>query len=51
METPWTAAPDEVLRHFDVDPHTGLSPAQVGHHSERYGTNGVCTSHVLRSLY
>lgn len=41
MDTPWTVTPDEVSRHFNVDPHTGLSPDQVRLHSERYGTNGA----------
>ncbi|KAI0262859.1 hypothetical protein BC834DRAFT_971682 [Gloeopeniophorella convolvens] len=39
MDSPWTAAPDEVLGHFKVDHHLGLSPEQVALHSERYGTN------------
>ncbi|KAN0107161.1 calcium ATPase [Russula decolorans] len=39
MDTPWTVTPDEVSGHFNVDPHTGLSPDQVRLHSERYGTN------------
>ena len=46
MDAPWTAPPDKVLHHFSVDSHTGLSPAQVRLHSERYGTNGACTNHV-----
>ena len=51
MDTPWTVTPDEVSRHFNVDPHTGLSPDQVRLHSERYGTNGapvLATYHPAR---
>lgn len=48
MDTPWTATPDQVSRHFNVVPHTGLSPEQVRLHSERYGTNGM---RVLATYY
>jgi hypothetical protein len=48
MDTPWTVTPDEVSGHFNVDPHTGLSPDQVRLHSERYGTNGA---RVLATYY
>lgn len=52
MDTPWTVNPEEISRHFNVDPHTGLSPDQVRLHSERYGTNGARVGHVSPySLY
>ncbi|KAI0303358.1 Ca-transporting ATPase [Multifurca ochricompacta] len=39
MDSPWTATPEKVLHHFNVDPRIGLSSDQVLLHSQRYGTN------------
>jgi hypothetical protein len=47
MDSPWTATPEEVSRHFSVDPTVGLSSDQVRRHSERYGTNGTPCGHVF----
>ncbi|SRR6266851_4764621 len=46
MDSPWTATPEVVSRHFSVDPSAGLSSDQVALHSERYGTNGARCGHV-----
>ena len=55
MDSPWTATPEEVSRHFSIDPTVGLSSDQVRRHSERYGTNGArwprITLHAILTDY
>lgn len=40
MDGAWTKTSDEVLSHFSVSRHGGLSTRQAGAHATQYGKNG-----------
>ncbi|KAG5635220.1 hypothetical protein H0H81_012010 [Sphagnurus paluster] len=39
MNAPWTQCPEEILQHYNVEAHTGLSVDQAIKHAEIYGRN------------
>ena len=47
MDHPWTLTPHQILKHFDVDPITGLSLSQVKKYEEIYGINGARSLSLL----
>lgn len=47
MDLPWTNTGQEVLQHFGVDAHRGLSSTQAEKHAELYGKNGTCHAYPL----
>lgn len=46
MEAAYLSSTDEVLNHFQVEEHTGLSHAQVETNRDKFGRNGTVHHHT-----
>jgi P-type Ca2+ transporter type 2A len=46
MEQAFLSSPTQILKHFHVDEHTGLSSKQVAFSREKYGSNGNDQIHL-----
>lgn len=46
MEAAYLSSTDEVLNHFQVDEHTGLSDGQAETNRDKFGRNGTVLHHT-----